>query len=321
MIEIKSLAKKYGDLTILQNISMQIPQGCIFGIVGQSGAGKSTLLRCLNGLESYDQGSIEINGTRLEGLSDRKLLEFRRGIGMIFQHFALLSRRTVLDNVKLPMECWKYDKSQQEKRAIELLERVGLSDKLYAMPDELSGGQKQRVAIARALALKPTILLCDEATSALDPAITQSILALLTDINRELGITIVMVTHEMSVIKAACDRVAILEAGHIVSQGLVEDVFLNDNAALQKLMGEKPVTAAPGQELIKVQIRGKEQQVIYRLAIDCGVPFDLLCANVTPFHNDCYMGHLYLTVPEGQAAALAAALAQQGVNAQVGKEF
>lgn len=321
MIEIKSLTKKYDDLTVLEDISMEIPQGCIFGIVGQSGAGKSTLLRCLNGLESYDSGSIQIDDTRLDGLSDKELLKFRRGIGMIFQNFALLARRTVLDNVKLPMEFWKYDKTEMESRAVELLELVGLKDKLYAMPDELSGGQKQRVAIARALTLKPKVLLCDEATSALDPAITQSILELLSDINRELGITIVMVTHEMSVIKTVCDRVAIIEDGHIVSQGLVEDVFLNDDSALQKLIGEKPITARPGEELIKVQIRGQESSLIYQLAVECDVPFGLRCANVAPFHNECYMGHIYLSVAAGQGAVLADALESRGVKAKVGKEF
>ena len=286
MIEIKALEKKYDNLTILKDINITIPDGCIFGIVGQSGAGKSTLLRCINGLEHYSSGSIVVNGVDMNTLDNKGMLEFRRGIGMIFQNFALLNRKTVLDNVKLPMECWKYSEEEMDKRARQLLERVGLGDKIHDMPESLSGGQKQRVAIARALALEPTVLLCDEATSALDPAITQSILELLEDINEELGITIVIVTHEMSVVKEACDRVAVLEDGYIVTQGPVEEVFLNDDEALHKLMGDKKIVAPEGKELVKVVVRGleKDQQAIYQLAAASNIPFGVYSANVAPFH-------------------------------------
>ena len=323
MIEIADLCKTYDDgVKILKHVNMTIPDGCIFGIVGKSGAGKSTLLRCINGLEQYQQGQITVNGVEVGNLKEKELLRFRQKMGMIFQHFALLSRKSVLENVMLPLECWKHPKAEMTKRAVSLLERVGLGEKLYAMPDELSGGQKQRVAIARALALEPTILLCDEATSALDPAITQSILALLMDINRELGITIVMVTHEMSVIKTACDRVAILDEGRVVSQGCVEEVFLQDDPALKKLIGAPAITAAPGQVLLQVTINDQKQQqmVLFQMATTCGIPFGIVCANVEPFHGK-YMGHIYLSAAEQDAHRLLAYLAEQGIAAVIGKEF
>lgn len=323
MIQIKSLTKKYEDLTIFKDINIDIPDGCIYGIIGQSGAGKSTLLRCINGLEKYDSGEICVDGINLGLLGDKQMLEFRRGIGMIFQNFALLGRKTVLDNVKLPMKCWKYDEKDAESRAKELLERVGLKDKLYVMPDELSGGQKQRVAIARALSMKPSVLLCDEATSALDPAITRSILELLEDINQELGITIVMVTHEMSVIKETCDRVAVLEDGRIVTEGTVEEVFLQNDDSLRNLMGSRKISAPEGQELVKVSIRGSEneQKAICRLAGTCSVPFGILSADIAPFHNNRCMGHIYLSAEAGRGKELADLLQKQGVRAEAGGEF
>ncbi len=323
MIQIENVSKSFGELQILRNVNLHIKKGEIFGIAGRSGAGKSTLLRCINGLEKYDNGKISVDGTDLNSLNNKQLLDFRRGIGMIFQNFALLNRKTVLDNVKLPMECWKYSEKEMNERAQNLLKLVGLEDKLYVMPEELSGGQKQRVAIARALAMEPSVLLCDEATSALDPAITQSILELLEGINSKLGITIVMVTHEMSVIKEACDRVAILEDGCIVSQGLVEDVFLNDDDYLQNLIGSKRIYAPAGRELVKIAVHGSEteQESIYRLATSCEIPFGILSANVSQFHNNCYMGHIYLTVPYGKGKDLAKILRTQGIAAEVGGEF
>lgn len=323
MIQIKSLTKKYEDLTVLKDINIDIPDGCIYGIIGQSGAGKSTLLRCINGLEKYDSGELLVEGTDVKSLDSKKMLEFRRDIGMIFQNFALLDRKTVIENVMMPMQCWKYSKERMQKRAEELIHRVGLGDKLYAMPRELSGGQKQRVAIARALALEPRILLCDEATSALDPAITKSILELLESINEELGITIVIVTHEMSVVKEACDRVAIVEDGIIVSEGDVEKVFLEDDSALQKLMGDKKLQAPEGKDLVKVLMRGseEEQSAIYNLAAAGDVPFGIFSANVTPFHNKHQMGHIYLTTEAGNGQALVNKLKDAGIDAETGKEF
>ncbi len=323
MIEIRALTKKYEGNTVLKDVNLTIPEGCIYGIIGQSGAGKSTLLRCINGLEQYDIGSVTVNGIELGTLKGRELPELRRSIGMIFQNFALLNRKSVLENVKLPMKCWKYNQRQMEDRAIELLKRVGLEEKIYVMPEELSGGQKQRVAIARALALEPNILLCDEATSALDPAITGSILDLLADINRELGITIVIVTHEMSVIKKVCDKVAILENGNIVSQGTVEEVFLRDDSSLQRLMGDKKINAPEGKELVKVTLRGdeKDQQAIYNLAKSCNIPFGVFSADISSFHNKNNMGHIYLLTDEGSGDIIAAVLRKEEITAEAGKEF
>lgn len=273
-------------------------------------------------MENYQKGSITVNGVQVEALQEKELLRFRQKMGMIFQHFALLSRKSVLENVMLPMECWRYSKEEQQRRACSLLARVGLQDKLYAMPGELSGGQKQRVAIARALALEPQVLLCDEATSALDPAITQSILTLLMELNRELGITIVIVTHEMSVIKSACDQVAVLDSGRVVCQGSVEEVFLQDTPALKKLIGAPAILAPPGQTLLKVTIldQSQQQMVLYQLAANCGVPFGLVCANVEPFHGK-YMGHIYLSVAQEQAPTLQRYLEAQGVGVVMGEEF
>jgi D-methionine transport system ATP-binding protein len=181
--------------------------------MGKSGAGKSTLLRCINGLESFQRGEIHVGGISVGRLNDRELRRLRGSIGMIFQDFALLERKTVFENVCLPMECWKYPLKERRDKALSLLRNMGLEDKIDSMPSELSGGQKQRVAIARALTLDPRVLLCDEATSALDPQITKSILALLAKINRELGITVVIVTHEVDVVKRVCDRAAIIADG------------------------------------------------------------------------------------------------------------
>ena len=211
MIKIKNLNKYYGDVQILKNVDMEISKGEIFGIIGHSGAGKSTLLRCINGLEDYRDGSLTVEGQEVKGLNEKEIRELRKDLGMIFQHFSLLERKTVFENVALPLECFKYPKEEIEKKVMNLLELVGLADKKDAKPRNLSGGQKQRVAIARALALEPKVLLCDEATSALDPNTTKSILALLQDINEKLNITIILVTHQMEVVKQICTKVAVME--------------------------------------------------------------------------------------------------------------
>ncbi len=215
MIEISNLQKFYGDTKVLRDINVEINKGDIYGLLGVSGAGKSTLLRCINGLESYEAGSLKVNDVEVKNLNEKELRAFRKNIGMIFQQFSLLERKTVYENVALPMECWGYKKQDIDKKVKELLELVELGDKIKSKPKELSGGQKQRVAIARALTLDPQILLCDEATSALDPSITNSILELLKKINRELGITIVVVTHQMNVVKQVCNKMAILSKGNL----------------------------------------------------------------------------------------------------------
>ena len=226
---------------ILKDVSLEIRKGEIFGIIGQSGVGKSTLLRCINGLESYNRGKLIVNGSEVCALSHDGLRHFRKDIGMIFQNFALLNRKTVFENVVLPMRCWGYPKTKMEKTAKDLLNLVGLENKTHAYPNALSGGQKQRVAIARALTLEPKILLCDEATSSLDPGMTKSILDLLKNINKKLGLTIVVVTHEMDVIKLICDKMAIISKGRIEVCGSVESVFLKQPAALLDLIGNKGI--------------------------------------------------------------------------------
>lgn len=221
----KTFEQKGNSVEALRDISLDIEEGDIYGIIGMSGAGKSTLVRCLNYLERPTSGEVIIGGRDLGTLTEKELREQRSDIAMIFQHFNLLMQKSVLDNVCFPMQIAKKKKDEAKKRALELLETVGLADKADAYPAQLSGGQKQRVAIARALATDPKILLCDEATSALDPQTTQSILVLLKEINRKFGITIVIITHQMSVIREICSHVAIVEKGSIVEVGLVEEIF------------------------------------------------------------------------------------------------
>ena len=240
MIEIEGLQKSFARegvaTAVLQDLSLSVKKGEIFGIIGRSGAGKSTLIRCINMLERPTGGRVVVDGQDITALSGAALRDARRRIGMIFQHFNLLSSRTVFDNVAFPLELAGMSKAQIEAEVLPLLDLVGLAEKRSAYPAQLSGGQKQRVAIARALASKPAVLLCDEATSALDPETTQSILALLKDINRKLDLTILLITHEMPVIKAICDKVAVLDRGVVVEQGPVFDIFTAPQAAVTKLM-------------------------------------------------------------------------------------
>lgn len=236
MIKLKNISKIFDisgkKLTALDNVSLEIPKGQICGVIGASGAGKSTLIRCVNLLEKPSSGSVIIDGKELTEFSDAQLIHERRNIGMIFQHFNLLSSRTVFGNIALPLELEKKPQDHIQQKVNALLELVGLNDKKDAYPANLSGGQKQRVAIARALASDPKVLLCDEATSALDPATTQSILNLLKEINRTLGITILLITHEMDVVKRICDQVAVIDRGQLIEQGSVSEIFSNPKTAL-----------------------------------------------------------------------------------------
>ena len=236
MIKLKNISKIFDisgkKLTALDNVKLEVPKGHICGVIGASGAGKSTLIRCVNLLERPSSGSVIIDGKDLTQLSDKELVHERRNIGMIFQHFNLLNSRTVFENVALPLELEQTEKNAINQKVNELLELVGLTDKKDVYPANLSGGQKQRVAIARALASDPKVLLCDEATSALDPATTQSILKLLKEINRTLGITILLITHEMDVVKRICDLVAVIDKGQLVEQGSVSDIFSNPKTEL-----------------------------------------------------------------------------------------
>ena len=236
MIKLKNISKIFDisgkKLTALDNVSLEIPKGQICGVIGASGAGKSTLIRCVNLLEKPTSGSVIIDGKELTEFSEAQLIQERRNIGMIFQHFNLLSSRTVFGNIALPLELEKKPQVDIQQKVNALLELVGLNDKRDVYPANLSGGQKQRVAIARALASDPKVLLCDEATSALDPATTQSILKLLKEINRTLGITILLITHEMDVVKRICDQVAVIDKGQLIEQGSVSEIFSNPKTSL-----------------------------------------------------------------------------------------
>lgn len=236
MIKLNNITKIFTlpdkKLTALDNVSLHVPKGQICGVIGASGAGKSTLIRCVNLLERPTHGAVIIDDVDLTQLSDAELVKTRRQIGMIFQHFNLLTSRTVFENVALPLELENKSKAEIQEKTTALLALVGLSDKHNVYPANLSGGQKQRVAIARALASDPKVLLCDEATSALDPATTQSILKLLKEINRTLGITILLITHEMEVVKRICDQVAVIDKGHLIEQGTVSEIFSNPKTEL-----------------------------------------------------------------------------------------
>ena len=236
MIKLNNITKIFTlpdkKLTALDNVSLHVPKGQICGVIGASGAGKSTLMRCVNLLERPTHGAVVIDDVDLTQLSDAELVKTRRQIGMIFQHFNLLTSRTVFENVALPLELENKSKAEIQEKTTALLALVGLSDKHNVYPANLSGGQKQRVAIARALASDPKVLLCDEATSALDPATTQSILKLLKEINRTLGITILLITHEMEVVKRICDQVAVIDKGRLIEQGTVSEIFSNPKTEL-----------------------------------------------------------------------------------------
>ncbi len=238
MIEVKNLVKKYptknGDITAINNINLTINDGEIYGIIGLSGAGKSSLVRCINLLEQPTSGEIIVDGVCLSQAKGRALQNERKKIGMVFQHFNLLMNKTIFENIAFPMRISKKSKEEIAKRVPELLELVGLSDKSDAYPANLSGGQKQRVGIARALATSPSLIMCDEATSALDPATTKQILELLKEVNEKLGITIIIITHEMDVIKSICDKVAIMEYGNIIESGTVNEILLRPKTQAAK---------------------------------------------------------------------------------------
>lgn len=244
MIEIQGLTKAYpvkdgGSFTAIEGIDLTVNDGDIFGIIGMSGAGKSTLVRCINLLEQPTQGSIKIDGIEVTAARGKDLLALRRKIGMVFQKFNLLMQRTILDNVALPLEIAGVDKTAREKRAQELLELVGLGDQGSKYPAQLSGGQQQRVSIARALANHPSLILCDEPTSALDSLTTNSILKLLRDINRQLGVTIIIITHEISVVEKICNRMAVIDSSVIVEQGDVAEIMTHPKEEItKKLLGE-----------------------------------------------------------------------------------
>lgn len=287
MIIAENLCKNYGDLQVLKNIHLKIEDGDIYGLVGKSGVGKSTLLRCINGLETYQSGSLQVEGEEVSKKSGKALRLFRKQIGMVFQHFSLLERKSVRDNIALPMKCWGISGKESEKEVERLAKIVRLEDKLDVKARNLSGGQKQRVAIARALTLKPKILLCDEATSALDPKTTKDILKLLKKINQEMNITIVMVTHQMSVVREICNKVSILEKGRIVEEGDVASVFARYSKPLQNLLGETEITIPKDGVTLKIIIpdRKENDNLLSLIAINLGVPFSLVGGHIEQYRE------------------------------------
>lgn len=291
MIEIKNLKKVWEDdgVSVLENINLTIEQGDIYALVGRSGAGKSTLLRCMNGLTSYQEGSLIVDGCEIKNMSEKELREFRRHVGMIFQQFSLLERETVYQNIALPMKCWKYSKEEIDKKVRELLELVGLTEKMNAKPRNLSGGQKQRVAIARALTMEPKILLCDEATSALDPKTTNSILDLLMEINKKIGITIVVVTHQMEVVRRVCNKACILEDGKIASEGTVKEIFIRQPEALRRLLGEEALELPKTGHNIQIAYMVNELEdgeFFSKMATELEYVFPVLSGKIQNFQND-----------------------------------
>ena len=306
LIEVRGLRKVYavpgGEVVALDGIDLSIQRGQIYGIIGMSGAGKSTLIRCLNRLDTPTDGEILIDGQNILAMNSKQLMAMRRKVSMIFQSFNLLMQKTVARNVRYPLDIAGVPKAKSNERVKELLKLVGLEGKADAYPIQLSGGQRQRVAIARALASDPEVLLCDEATSALDPMTTQSILALLQDINQRLGITVVLITHEMAVIRQICSQVAILDGGRIAEEGTVDDVFVHTrSAAGKRLFGilstdeDNPVSDVPA---IRIVFEGGKEgmPIIAGLVKTCGVDVNILSADIKPINGQPY-GQMLIESP------------------------
>ena len=313
VIEIKDLTKKFEvegvTITALDGIDLSIEKGDVFGIIGMSGAGKSTLVRSINYLEKPTEGHVLIDGVNLADLSEKELRKKRAQIGMIFQNFNLLEQKNVIDNVCFPLEISGIKKKQARIKARELLKLVGLEDKERSYPSQLSGGQKQRVAIARALATNPEILLCDEATSALDPQTTSSILSLLRRINEDMGITIVIITHQMSVVTDVCKKVAIIDSGRLVEEGAVEEIFDNPKSdAARELISGKEIRYRPLSNLntgrrirIVFQENSSYEPVIANTILKLQLPVNILRAD-TRNVNGKAKGEMILGLPEGESA-------------------
>ena len=311
MIELKHVCKTFesgtGGVDALKDVSLTIEDGDVYGIIGMSGAGKSTLVRCINLLERPTSGEVIVNGERLDTMTPAQLRAARREITMIFQHFNLLMQRTCLRNICFPMELNGVKRADAEKRAMELLELVGLPDKASAYPAQLSGGQQQRVAIARALATDPKVLLCDEATSALDPNTTHQILELIKDINKKLGITVVVITHQMSVVKEVCNHVAILDDGEVVEEGLVSAVFSAPKSAAARHLvfprgADIDVSDPQQQRRIRLIFRSAKTTsipLVARLATEEGVNATVISATTQKLSEEVY-GSMLLGVPNAQ---------------------
>ena len=338
MIELKQLSKVFTsggiEVKALDDISLTVPEGTIYGVIGSSGAGKSTLIRCVNLLEKPSSGQVIVDGNELTTMSEKALRKARHNIGMIFQHFNLLSSRTVFQNIALPLELAGKSQVDIDKAVTPLLELTGLKEKKNSYPSQLSGGQKQRVAIARALASEPKVLLCDEATSALDPQTTRSILALLKDINRKLNITVLMITHEMDVVKSICDRVAILSHGKLIEENSVDAFFLNPQTELARefvrsATNEKPVSEIesrfqkqpePGaRPVVRITFVGQRvgEPLITQAARKYDVDFVILQADMETV-GDNPMGFLMVEIAGCQSAIDSAmAFLEQSVKVEV----
>lgn len=313
MIQINELGKFYGDMKVLDNISLKVEQGDVFGIVGHSGAGKSTLLRCLNGLEDYMEGSVKVMGQEVCDLAPAKLKELRREMGMIFQNFNLMNRKNVYENVMFPLEVWGVPKKEAAARVEELLELVGLTDKKNEKVRNLSGGQKQRIGIARALALEPKILLCDEATSALDPKTTISILELLMDINKKLGVTIVVVTHQMEVVKMICNKVIILNGGKIVASGDTEKIFLLPGPELRSLITDDYAVMPFGTNIrLSFPKSVAHQSIMTGMARELDIDFSIVGGKIERY-RDSVIGFLIINVADTDLDKVLEWLGSKGV--------
>ncbi|MBQ9486003.1 MAG: ATP-binding cassette domain-containing protein [Clostridia bacterium] len=312
MIELKKVCKTYstagGSIVALKDIDLTIKDGDVYGIIGLSGAGKSTLVRCINLLERPTSGEVVIDGENILAVKNKRLLEIRRKIGMIFQNFNLLEQRTVEGNVKFPLEISGVDKKTAEKRVDDLLNMVGLADRKRSYPSQLSGGQKQRVAIARALATEPKCLLCDEATSALDPATTLQILDLLKKINATLGVTVIVITHEMKVIENVCTKVAVIDKSVIAEKGSVAEIFANPKSDIaRKLIIPDLIKSVAETDGIKFRLvfdgEQSERPIVAGLALETGVAPSIMFADTRNIGGKAF-GHMVISVTDGNADAV-----------------
>lgn len=308
IIELVGVGKVFQNknqvVTALEDINLSIDKGEIFGIIGLSGAGKSTLVRCINLLERPTSGAVFFDGTDLAGIKEQDLLKARQSMGMIFQQFNLLMQRNALQNVCFPLEIAGISKKEAKRRGMELLKIVGLTDKADAYPAQLSGGQKQRIAIARALATNPKILLCDEATSALDPTTTRSILSLLKEINKNLGITVIVITHEMSVIEEICNRVAIIDQSHIAEVGEVEEVFIRPKSKIAKQLvfsGENHSNTFTDKYKYRIIFNGRTsyEPVIANMVLECKAAVNILFADTKDIDGKAF-GQMIIQLPEDE---------------------
>ena len=310
MIRLQNVSKTFmtadGEVNAVQDVSLTVENGDVFGIIGLSGAGKSTLVRCINFLEKPTEGKVFFEDVDLASLSEKALRETRRRIGMIFQNFNLLAQRTALRNVCYPLEIAGVPKAKAAEKAMRLLETVGLADRAGAYPSQLSGGQKQRVAIARALATDPQVLLCDEATSALDPNTTRSILELLKTINETMGVTIVVITHEMKVVEQICNKVAVLDGGRVAETGLVKDVFLSPKSDIAReliLPKNETVEQMVSDRVVRIVFDGQSsfEPVISNLTVECHAAVNILGADTKNIDGKAF-GQMLLQLPDDAAA-------------------